>query len=332
VRDLLGSQGTSGPVMPVVLLAQMWDFMAVEGIWYPRTGIGTLGEALAQRVRDLGGEVVLGERVEEILVRTGVAAGVRTAARTVRAPLVVSDVDYRSLFRDLLQPSDAILTERHLADTLPLSSSAFTVFLGVDAARVDLSALRGHHLLARLDEGEPVPWPAKAPRAEDFRADELWLSWWSRHATTGGHGSAPPGAEALVLKVMAPWGPPFSTLDGGARRRHKEPYYRLKEEFADAVVAVAEEVLPGLARAVVVREVATPLTYRYWGHRSGGSVAGWSWRAADLPGAWARSLTRTSVPGLLVAGMQAYTRLLFGGAGTAVFSGLKAAELALGRA
>jgi len=46
----------------------------------------------------------------------------------------------------------------------------------------------------------------------------------------------------------------FAHFSGGGRGRHQERYYSLKEELADALVAVAANILPGLPGAVVVRE------------------------------------------------------------------------------
>ena len=75
-------------------------------------------------------------------------------------------------------------------------------------------------------------------------------------------------------------------------------------------------------------EAATPLTYRDWGRRTSGSIAGWSWsdRAARLPG---RMLVRTPVPGLLSAGIYAATGLFLGGVPTALFTGGLAADIVL---
>lgn len=331
VRDLLGSQGATETVMPVVLLAQMWDFMAERGIWYPSAGIGSLGELLAQRVVALGGIVTLGRRVTRIMIKKGRAAGVVLEdGAVVRAPAVISGADYRHTMSDLL-PAD-VVTEAAATEVpggrppLSLTASNFTVFLGVRSDSVDLGAFRGHQLLVKLEEGALVPWAEKQARLEDFRRDEIWLCWWSRHESSVA--LAPPGYEALVLKVMAPFAP-FLPLDGEGRGRHAPGYYERKERLADALVAAATEIVPGLSEAVVVREVATPLTYRDWGHRSEGSVAGWSWRAEDGAGGPSRSLVRTRVPGLYMAGLQAFTRLFLGGMGTSLHSGRCAADAVL---
>jgi len=331
LRDLLGSQGATETVMPVVLLAQMWDFMAERGIWYPATGIGAVGDLLAERVVEMGGIVACGRKVVRIRTERGRVAGVVLEdGAVVRASAIISGADYRHTMSDLL-PADA--AARTAAANVganrplpPLTPSNFTVFIGVRRNAVDLSAFRGHQLLVRLDEDTPVPWAAKQARVEDLRGDEMWLCWWSRHA--GSVPLAPPDCEALVLKVMAPFAP-FAPLDGAGRGRHARAYYVFKERMADALVAAVSEVVPGLSEAVLVREVATPLTYRDWGHRSEGSVAGWSWRAQDGGGARSRSLIRTPVPGLYMAGLQAFTRLFLGGLGTSLYSGRCAADAVL---
>ena len=207
---------------------------------------------------------------------------------------------------------------------MPLTSSAFTVFLGVKKELVDLSTFHADHQLVKLLEGEPVPWELKRSRPEDFLQDEIWLSWWSKHDPT----LAPPGCEALIIKVSAPFDA-FAAFYGDGRAHHQERYYSMKEEMADALVEAASMVVPGLPGAVVIREVATPLTYKDWGHRSEGSVAGWSWQFGDHPEPWARSLAITPVQGLLMVGLQSFTRLFYGGIGTSLYSGRYAASLVL---
>lgn len=325
LKDLLGSQGTGETEMSVVLLAQMWRFMSRIGIWYVKDGIEAIPLILCEQLRSFGGEIRPGERVERIIVQDGAVTGIELAGgEKIKAPFVISDADYRETIEDLLPPDAIPENEREKVSRMQLTSSAFTVFLGVKREQVDLSAFRGDHLFVKLKEGKPVPWEIKKAVPEDFLQDEIWLSWWSRHEPA----LAPPECDALVIKVGAPFHK-FAPFSGGGRGRHQERYYSLKEEFADALVAVAANILPGLPGAVVVREVATPLTYKYWGHRSVGSVAGWSWSSGEQPKPWARSLVSTNVSGLLMVGLQSFTRLFYGGMGTSMYSGKYASDIVL---
>ncbi len=324
-EDLLGSQGTGETEMSVVLLAQMWRFMSGVGIWYVKGGIEAISLLLAERLRSFGGEIRPGERVTRIMVQDGAVTGVELAGeKIINAPLVISDADYRETIIELLQQDALPHNWREEVSMMQLTSSAFTVFLGVKRELVDLSAFRADHIFVKLKEGKPVPWEMKKPRQEDFLHDEIWLSWWSRHDPA----LAPPGCEALIIKVGAPF-EVFAPFSGGGPGRHRERYYSFKEELADALVAAAANILPGLSGAVVLREVATPLTYAYQGHRSEGSLAGWSWRSGSQPKPWARSLAITKVSGLLMVGLYSFTRLFYGGMGTSMYSGKYVSDLVL---
>jgi phytoene dehydrogenase-like protein len=87
--------------------------------------------------------------------------------------------------------------------------------------------------------------------------------------------------------------------------------------------------VPGLAEAIAVMDVATPLTFEERGGRSGGAVAGWSWDFEDSRDARPRELIRTPVRGLYMAGYQAFSFLGLGGVPTALLSGKLAAEAAI---
>ncbi len=90
--------------------------------------------------------------------------------------------------------------------------------------------------------------------------------------------------------------------------------------------------IPGLQDAIVVMDVATPLTFEDQGGRSGGAVAGWSWDYQDFRDSSPRELIQTPIRGLYMAGYQAYSALFLGGIPTAMESGKRAADAVLTRA
>ena len=86
----------------------MGDITGVRGQWaYVAGGIGRLSEVLAERCRELGVEVHLGSRVEEIVVRDGVARGVKVNGRLYEARFILSSLDARVTLLELL-PEDAV--------------------------------------------------------------------------------------------------------------------------------------------------------------------------------------------------------------------------------
>ncbi|MGD8792163.1 MAG: hypothetical protein PVF47_06385, partial [Anaerolineae bacterium] len=98
---------------------------------------------------------------------------------------------------------------------------------------------------------------------------------------------APPGHQAMTIYTIAP-----DTLQEG-------DWASLKEEYADKLIAYAEEHIPGLSRHVRVCEVLTPDDFRIRTHLKHHAFGG----IAPVLGAW-QVPHRTPVEGLWFVGAQ----------------------------
>ncbi len=85
--------------------------------------------------------------------------------------------------------------------------------------------------------------------------------------------------------------------------------------MADAMIAAAEALLPGLRKHIVHRSEASPVTYARYDHSSAGAIYGVE-RAARLRGA------KSPIPGLTIAGAATHGP----GVEAVVISGARAAE------
>ncbi len=318
LKNLLGSMGSEPPRMSMLNLALMWNVMSGEGIWSPDRGVHVLADLLRERFLLAGGELRLGTAVRRIVIEGGRAAGVVTAAGDiVDARWVVSNADYKTTFLELVDPVDIAGIDLDALRAAPYTESELCVYLGLRSGEADLSAMRGDHLFYRHETGHGESG------IEDFDRREIEICLWSRKVP----GLVPWGRDALVLRAGFPY-EHFASWRLAEKKRG-EGYAGSKGRLASALVRTAERVLPGLSGAVEVMEAATPLTYRDWGGRFAGSIAGWSWEAGTSAGLPGRVLVRTPVPGLLVAGAYATTELVLGGVPTALFTGSLAADLAL---
>jgi prolycopene isomerase len=330
LRRLLGSLGTRPPYSSLALIAAMWHLMTEEGIWHPRAGMRSLCDRLVAAVERSGGEVRLRREVAAIVVKNGRVAGVKLRDGTqLEARTVVSNADYKRTFGELVDGAALSARFARAVRAAPQTGSLVQVCLGLDRDRVDLSAFAGAtRIIYRREEAVgagAADWSAARVDPRRFAGEELEIALLSADDPT----LAPSSGAVVVIRVHADYAQ-FTTFRTAVGRRTAE-YGDYKRSQADALIAEVESLLPGLAGAVRVVDVATPLTFDELGGRSEGAIAGWSW-SWNLEGEQEdalRELVCTPIEGLYMAGYQALSALYVGGVPTAVRSGERAAECVL---
>ena len=135
------------------------------GTWYPKGGMYRIIEAMVKVAEELGVEFRLGEAVDEILVESGRAVGVRTASGEHRADAVLASADYHHVESQLLAAEHRQYSESYW-EKRTMSPSSLLYYLGVEGDVGDLP----HHTLffdedldAHMDAVYQTPqWP-RAP-------------------------------------------------------------------------------------------------------------------------------------------------------------------------
>jgi all-trans-retinol 13,14-reductase len=316
LKNLIGSQGTSPPEMSMLNLAFMWNAMSEVGIWFPSCGIHGLCRRLQDAVLSCGGEIKIAAPVAEIIIDDRRAEGVRTADGGVyQAGWIVSNADYKRTFLELMNPDSVARDFLEMVRNVAYTGSELCVYLGVDPRDIDFGRMKATHIFFQKDIRR-----AAAAHPEDFDSREIEICRWSDNAFD----SAPAGRASLVLRVSFPYDH-FSSWRTAEKKR-KNGYKEYKTELAGRLIETVEHILPGLSNSIEVMEIATPLTYRDWGQRFCGSVAGWTWTpesASVLPG---KLLIETPIRNLFMAGIYAAAELFMGGVPTAMHTAAMAAD------
>jgi phytoene dehydrogenase-like protein len=219
-------------------------------------GPGALSEALASAVRAAGGEVRTDAEVAAITSHDGAVTGVALASgEELRSAIVVSGLDPKRTLVELADPVAIGPTMRWRAGNYRTPGVVAKINLVVDrlprftaANGEDEQLLRGRIVVA--------PGIDAIERAFD--------------AAKYGNPSETPVLEATIPSLVD-----RSLVDGAADGTHvvsisaQYAPYRLRDgswddasradAFADRVVAVLDELAPGLASSVRAREVITPL-------------------------------------------------------------------------
>lgn len=93
----------SAPASSLVMAHHyMGNITGVRGQWaYVTGGMGALAEILAKRCAELGIDIHLGKRVDEIVVKNGRAVGVRVGGELVESKWIISTADVRKTLLEL---------------------------------------------------------------------------------------------------------------------------------------------------------------------------------------------------------------------------------------
>lgn len=252
---------------PAVLSAVMLASYHRYGVYHFVGGSQAVSNALADVIRENGGEVRLNTRVEKILLRNGKAVGVRTKdGEEIYADYVISNADGYHTYMKLVGEEHLKPKYVEYVKSLEPGVSVTEVFLGLD---LDLEEI------GLGDVGEIFYCPTydiedmyKSVQTMDVEKMNLLIAFFSNTDPT----CAPPGKSVVVLCTGGAydWENRWRIDDG------IDAYHKLKEEVADRLIKVAEPMVPGLRDAIEEMEIGTPLTMERYTSNYRGSIIGWA--------------------------------------------------------
>jgi phytoene dehydrogenase-like protein len=241
----------------------------LDDYWTVKKGFQSWADALADNFRSLGGELRLGARVDKIVTRNGVAAGVESKGEFYPADWVVSAADYKKTFLEWLDDR-SLLPEsfrKKVFDTA-VSEGIVTAYLGLNMPPDELlKSLKTPHASYR-DPHSEADFRRGGADPDYFKKASAGLYSPSLHDAS----LAPEGKSSLMIQAVAPthW---LDNWGGGDRQKYRE----LKEGVKQELIAKAAAVIPGLASRVEYSDLATPLTYERYTENTDGATSAWSW-------------------------------------------------------
>ncbi len=266
-----------------------------HGGFYPRGGSQKISDAFAKHIKDGGGEVLLGTRVAGILMKDGAAVGVRTEdGREFGARVVVSNANAPDTFGKLLGEPELAGATLARMEKLSMSLSAFQVFLGLKKDLVGELGVPDTEIF--YNTGYDIEADYDAAVRADFTNAGFGLTLYDN--LYKGHSPAAKNTLSILsLQGFGHWEKYASDYFAGK----KDAYRAEKERLADILIDQVERtLLPGLRKAIEIREAATPLTNMRYTANPRGAIYGWD-QTLDNSGP-SRFPQRTPVKNLFLSG------------------------------
>jgi prolycopene isomerase len=295
-----------------LFLAVMINKALIEGVFYPKGGMGKISEAMVNAFLRSGGELHLQTEAGQILIREGRVEGVQTKeGKTFRAPLVISNINPNLSVKMLPVELRKLFAKKW--SRLEYSLSCFVLYLAtdLDLKQMGLPYFTYLRLLSDLEEEDRILRKGEIPQNPTLMVSI---------PTMLDSSLAPPGQHILSVLINVPYH--YQEKWGGG---DFEKYRSIKEDFSQKILHQLEsKLIPGLRSHLLFYEAATPLTLeRYTGNEMGAmyGLASTPQQVGNL-----RPPHQTPIPGLFQVGH--YTRPSHGIVGASL-SGFIASRIIL---
>jgi len=285
----------------------------LEGGFYPVGKSQKISNAFAEFIERHGGKVMLGTRVEKILVKDGAAVGVRVAdGREFRGKAVVSNANAPDTFKKMIDDPSLVKESLARMEKLSISLSTFQVFLGLKKDLIRELGIKDTEVF--YNTGYDIEEDYRALVRADFTNPGFGATLYDNLYK----GYSPEGKNTLSIMTLQGF-EHWEKYEADYFAGKKDAYKAEKARMADILIGQAEKILlPGLRKAIEVRDAATPLTnLRYTGNTRG-AIYGWDQTLNDSGPS--RFPQRTPLKNLYLAGAWTYPG---GGYGACLPSGLQ---------
>jgi phytoene dehydrogenase-like protein len=243
-----------GPRSPGTAYVLLHHYMGeIDGVFrawgFAKGGTGSVSESIASAARGFGAEIRTNAGVARVRVRGGTATGVILEnGDEIAAPVVVSGLDPRRTFLNLLEPSELPAELVSAIGRFKFRGSSGKVNLALSELP-DFTCMPGvgPHLRGAMSISPSMDYVERA--YDDAKYGEFSRRPYMDIVIPSmiDPSMAPPGKHVMSIFVQYA---PFQLNGGWSDRK--------REAFGDAVIDTLAQFAPNIKRAIIHRQVITP--------------------------------------------------------------------------
>jgi len=268
-----------------------------RGAAYPTGGSARIAETILPVIEEAGGEVITNAEVEQIIIESGRAVGVKLVnGREFRAAKVISDAGVVNTFSSLLPQNTAEATGfSQKIDQVGPSVAHLSLYVGLQGTTEELG-LEKTNLWVYQDHKHEENFKRFQ---EDIHAPlpVVYLSFPS--AKDPDFQNRYPGRSTVEAVTLGPY-EPFRSWERTSWKKRGAEYDELKASLSERLLDTLHEHAPGTRGKVEISELSTPLTTRNFAAHPQGEIYGLQHTAQRFEQRWLRP--RTPIKGLYLTG------------------------------
>lgn len=295
----LGNIGSSSLDTSCISAYALLKQFILSGGYYPLGGMQSIPNALVDKLREHGGEIMLMQKVEKIIIKCGKVSGVQLENKEfIKSNSVVSNSDLTFTIQNLLELNENSKLLYNKINNYRPSLSIYIVYLALK------------HRIDNVDCG-PGLWYVPGSHSVDNKiicSPGIFCSISSKLDES----LSPKGYDQLRIMTNT--------------KSHNQVFWQENaKEFSSFLINLAEKIIPDIQANVVCSGRATSVTMSNYTLNREGSVSGWLNSPDQLNNPIVKYLPKIS--GLFFVGHWITQRYGNGGVAMAADSGRKVAKL-----
>jgi len=249
-----------------------------EGGCYPLGRSQKISSSMVKFIEERGGKVMLQTKVEKILIEGHSAYGIKVeGGKEYTGKVVVSNANAYDTFHNMMNEEEHLKSYLARMDSFTASLSSFQVFLGLNKDLIGEIGIKDAEIF--YETGYNIETDYKANLKADVENSGFGLMLYDNVYK----GYSPEGKNTvniLTLQGFEHW----RKHEADYWKGNKAEYLAEKERMADVLIKKVEKtLLPGLSKAIEVKEIGTPLTnVRFTGNYRG-AIYGWDQTLENSP-------------------------------------------------
>jgi all-trans-retinol 13,14-reductase len=289
----------------------------IDGGYYPVGGADQICNNMVEVLNELGGHVFVRAEVNEIVIENNKVRGIIVNHQFIQGKNVISNAGVANTYKNLLSGYLTRTWSDKIKGIKP-SHSHLCLYIGLDRSDADLQ-LPAHNIWFYKDYNiDKILTNALEKKNESLEFAYISFpsakdpSWSGKHKNMA-------TIQAVGIGNFD-W---FRDCENKTRMKRGEEYESIKNRFKERMLAKLYELFPRIEGHVVIAEVSTPLTTKYFTSHSSGEIYGLEHSPARFE--LDCLLPKTSIRGLYLTGVD----ITVVGVGGAIASGMLCASTIL---
>jgi all-trans-retinol 13,14-reductase len=274
LKAIISSQWGYYGLPPSQLSSFYYAMPAIEymknGGYYPRGKSQKISDAFVDFIQGHGGKVMLKTRVEKILLKDHTACGVKTEqGKEFSARVVISNANAHDTFQRMLDQEEYLKEYLGQLNQYQVSLSSFQIFLGLKENLITKLGISDSEIFYETEYDADAGY--RNAQQANVEEGSIGLTLYDNIYK----GYSPEGKNTLNVITLQGYDH-WEQYEKDYFRGKKSEYRKEKERMANILIDRLEKtILPGLSKAMAVKEIGTPLTnVRYTGNYRG-AIYGW---------------------------------------------------------